>query len=74
MEAARGRCAGNRLVTTHGVSLSYNQALWKLMGVAVQVSGLVTAPGVSWDGDHVLRNLPGVVVQVTGLVTTPGES
>ena len=66
MEAARGRCAGNRLVTTPGVSWSDNQVLWKLPRVVVQVAGLVTTPGGSLDGYQVLWKLPGVVVQVTG--------
>ena len=74
MEAARGRCAGNRLVTTLGVSWSDDQVLWKIPGVVVQVAGLVTTYGGSWDGDQVLEKLPGVVVQVTRLVTTPGGS
>ena len=74
MEAARGRCAGNRLVTTLGVNLSDNQVLWKLLWVVGQIARLVTTPGGSLDGYQVLWELPGVVVQVTGLVTTPGGS
>ena len=71
MEAARGRCAGNRLVTTPGVSWSEDQVLWKLPGVVVLVKWLVTTPGGSWGGDQVLWKVPGVVVQVLGLVKTP---
>ena len=62
MEAARGRCAGNRMNTTPGVSWSDDQVLWKLHGVVVQVTVLVTRPVGSWDDDHVLWKLPGVVV------------
>ena len=74
MEAARGRCAGNRLATTPGVSWSEDQVLWKLPGVDVLVKWLVTTLGGSWDYDQVLWKLPGFVVQVTGLVTTPRGS
>ena len=72
MEAARGRCAGNRLVTTLGVSWNDDQVLWKLPWVIGQVAGRVTTPGGSLDGYQVLWELPWVVVQVTWLVTTPG--
>ena len=71
VEAARGCCAGNRLVTKLGGSWDGEQVLWKLSGVVVQVAGLVTTPGRSIGGDQVLWKLPGVVVQVTGLVKTP---
>ena len=54
MEAARGRCAGNMLVTTPELSWSDDQVLWKLPWVVGQIAGLVTTPGGSWDGGHVL--------------------
>ena len=62
MEAASGHCAGNRLVTTPGVSWSEDQDLWKLPGVVVHVTWLVTTPGGSWDDDQVLWKLPWFVV------------
>ena len=66
VEAPRGCCAGNRLVTTLGVSWSDDQVLWNLPGVVVQVAGLVTTHGGSLDGYQVLWKLPGVVVQEAG--------
>ena len=66
-----GRCAGNRLLTTLGVSWSDDQVLWKLPGAVVQVVGLVTTPGGSWGDEQVLWKMPGVVVKIAGLVTTP---
>ena len=71
MEAARGCCAGNRLVTTPGVSWSEDQVLWKLPGVVVLVKWLVTTPGGRWDCDQILYKLPGIIVQVTVLGTPP---
>ena len=50
VEAARGCCAGKRLVTTPGVSWSDDEDLRKLPGVVMQEAGLVKTPAGSWDG------------------------